>query len=86
MTQATGKWADHEPKRLRVYDLALRLSDQVRGILRRAHCSGSLIDQTARTTESIVLNVAEGSAHQTPGQKSRHYQIARASAGECRLP
>jgi four helix bundle protein len=83
MTQRKVRWADSEPRRLRVYGLALRLADQVRGILKRAHCSHSLADQAARTTESIVLNIAEGSAHQTPGQKSRHYQIARASAGEC---
>jgi four helix bundle protein len=83
MSNETVRWAGDEPRRLRAYSLALRLEEQVRGILRRARCSRSLIEQSERTAESIVLNIAEGAAHQSPGQKVRHYSIARASVGEC---
>jgi four helix bundle protein len=83
MERTERTWAGNEPKRLRVYDIALHLADQVHEVFRRAQCPISLIDQAQRAADSIVLNIAEGSAHRSPGQKARHYQIAHASAGEC---
>jgi four helix bundle protein len=44
---------------------------------------GSLADQLTRAGESVVLNIAEGAAHFSPGRKSYHYGIAHGSAAEC---
>jgi four helix bundle protein len=73
----------HGPERLRVYHLALELCDQVEALLRVARCSVSRADQARRSSESVVLNIAEGSAHFSPGKKIYHYQIALGEAAEC---
>lgn len=82
MTRTKTDWGANEPGRLRAYNLALRLSEQVREVLRRARCPRSLSDQAERCVHSCVLNIAEGAAHRTAGQRARYFQIARASAGE----
>ena len=41
-----------------------------------------MADQLRRSAESIVLNIAEGAGHYSPGRKIYHYQLARGSAGE----
>jgi four helix bundle protein len=73
----------HGAEGLRVYDLALRLTDQAEMLVRGARCSRSLGEQLIRAADSVVLNIAEGAAHHAPRQKLRHYRIAHASAGEC---
>jgi four helix bundle protein len=73
----------HGPQGLRVYALALRFADQVEEIIASAACGRGLADQLGRAAESVVLNIAEGAAHFTPGQKAKHYRVAQGSAGEC---
>jgi four helix bundle protein len=82
MERTGRRWTGNEPARLRVYDLALHLAGQVHSAFRYARCSKSLTEQAERTAESIALNIAEGAAHRSAGQKVRHYNIARASTGE----
>jgi four helix bundle protein len=73
----------HGPERLRVYGLALSLAEQVESLLCNARCTGSLADQLQRAADSVVLNIAEGSAHFSPGRKLYHYQTAHGSSAEC---
>jgi four helix bundle protein len=73
----------HGPERLRVYHLALELAEVIDTVLRNARCTQSLADQARRTADSIVLNIAEGSALFSPGRKLYHYETALGSAGEC---
>ncbi|HEX2167505.1 MAG TPA: four helix bundle protein [Longimicrobiales bacterium] len=77
----TGK--QHGPEKLRVYHLALAFARSVDALLGQARCGRSLFDQLIRAAESIILNIAEGAGHFSPGSKRRHYQIAHASAAEC---
>jgi four helix bundle protein len=76
-----GEFSD--PGRLRVYHLAFTLADRVDAIVRRARCSRSLADQVLRSSESTVLNIAEGAADLTPRQKVHHFRIAHGSVLEC---
>jgi four helix bundle protein len=71
------------PERLRVYHLAQDLATSVDRIARVSARNGSLADQLRRSAESIVLNIAEGAGHYSPGRKIYHYQLARGSAAEC---
>ena len=73
----------HGPERLRVYHLALAFARKVDGALRRVRCRSDLSRQLVRAVESIILNIAEGAGHFTPGLKRHHYRIAYASACEC---
>lgn len=73
----------HGPERLRVYHLALAFARHVDAVLRQARCRSSLSNQLIRAAESIILNIAEGAGHFSPGLKRHHYQIAHASAEEC---
>jgi hypothetical protein len=57
--------------------------DSVDRIARVFARNGSMADQLRRSAESIVLNIAEGAGHYSPGRKIYHYQLARGSAGEC---
>jgi four helix bundle protein len=70
-------------ERLRVYDLALDLASQVDGVLGGRVRSRSIGDQLRRAADSVILNIAEGAAHRTPGRKAWHYRIANGSAAEC---
>ncbi|CAN5683563.1 hypothetical protein BH23GEM10_BH23GEM10_02770 [soil metagenome] len=70
-------------ERLRVYHLALRLNDQVHELIELSGCSPSRADQVRRAADSVVLNIAEGAAQFSPGQKIRYYQIAYGSTAEC---
>src|SRR5690606_38702013 len=67
----------------RVYHLALAFARQVDAVLRQVRCRSALSRQLIRAVESIILNIAEGAGHFSPGSKRYHYQIAYASAGEC---
>ena len=71
------------PERLRVYHLALAFARQVDALLRRLRLRSSLADQLTRAAESIILNIAEGAAHFSPGKKRYHYRLAHGSASEC---
>ena len=71
------------PGQLRVYHLALDLCDEVEAIVKRARCARSLKDQAVRCAHSIVLNIAEGAGHVSPGKKIYHYQLAHGESWEC---
>ncbi|MGH7445996.1 MAG: four helix bundle protein, partial [Longimicrobiales bacterium] len=73
----------HGPERLRVYQLALQLGDQVDALLREARCTHSQANQLGRAADSTALNIAEGCAHFSPGRKIYFYQTAHGSAAEC---
>jgi four helix bundle protein len=73
----------HGPDRLRVHRLAVDLEEQVHALLKDAQCSAALAAQLRRAAESLVLNIAEGSAHFAAGRRLYHYQTAHASAAEC---
>lgn len=73
----------HGPERLRVYHLALAFARKVDAALREVRCRSALSRQLIRAVESIILNIAEGAGHFSPGLKRHHYQIANASAYEC---
>ena len=73
----------HGPERLRVYHLALAFARQVDRALGEVGCRSALCIQLVRPAESIILNIAEGAAHFSPGRKRYYYQIAHGSAGEC---
>lgn len=71
------------PERLRVYRLAQEFARATDDITRRVRMSRSLADQLERAANSVVLNIAEGAGHFSPGRKAAHYEIARASGYEC---
>jgi four helix bundle protein len=71
------------PEKLRVYRLAQDLAVNVERIIRSVVRSPTLADQLRRAAESVVLNIAEGASHFSPGRKIALYQIARGSAAEC---
>ena len=73
----------HGPERLRVHDLALQFAERLEDLLSGARCTASLRDQMARAAESALLNIAEGSAHSSPGKKAYHYELAHGSMAEC---
>ncbi len=73
----------HGPERLRVYHLALKLVALVDRIAEDRSIARSILDQLRRAAESVVLNIAEGAGHFSPGRKIACYQIARGSAAEC---
>jgi four helix bundle protein len=61
----------------------MELAEVLEELLRKASCTLSLADQGRRTADSIVLNIAEGSALFSPGRKIYHYETALGSAAEC---
>lgn len=71
-------------QKLEVYKEALLFIEWVETSLRpalrgRAH----LIDQIARASSSIALNIAEGCGRWSAGDKIRFYSFAMGSAAEC---
>ncbi len=66
------------PKGFLTYDLAVALYRHVETIQARA----SLRDQLLRTSESVVLNIAEGSGRITRKDQARFYAIALGSLRE----
>jgi four helix bundle protein len=70
-------------RRLRVYAAAVEVSRIVYGATRHVpqRCV-SVSDQLLRACTSIVLNLAEGVAEYSPGEKARFYRMARRSAAE----
>jgi four helix bundle protein len=66
-----------------VYALAQEFAREADSLVRRSRCGLSLADHIIRSAESVLLNIAEGSAYYSPGKKLNHYNIARASAAEC---
>ena len=71
------------PDRLRAYKLARSLADQIAANLAEATCSPLHANQLRRSAESLVLNIAEGTAHFGATRRLYHYQTAHADAVEC---
>ena len=69
------------PNRLRAVSTAVALACDVEVTLRSVRRHRNLLDQVKRAAESIALNLAEG-AGRSGKDKSYHYKIAYASAGE----
>ena len=63
----------------RTYGLAIEFHKECSQLKLRP----SLKDQLQRASDSIVLNLAEGSARPTPKDRARFYGIALASFREC---
>lgn len=70
------------PDRLRAYKLARSLADQIDAIVREAERSPLHAAQLRRAAESLVLNIAEGSAR-FGAHRLHHYRTARADAVDC---
>ena len=62
----------------RSYQLALSFHKQCQGL----KLKGSLRDQLKRASESIVLNLAEGSAKPSPAERKRFYRMSLGSLRE----
>ena len=67
-------------ERLDAYAVALDIARWARQLRWPAH-TRHLHDQALRAADSIVLNLAEG-ASSTGGNRRKHYDLARGSAGE----
>src|ERR1044072_7177521 len=72
-------------EKLDVYQKALELVESVDLVIAelKGRFPASRIDQLARASMSIPLNLAEGSGRRRPGEKSHFFVIARGSAYEC---
>ena len=68
---------------LRVYHLAQDLGAAIDAIVCGRVRHDALADQLVRAANSVILNIAEGAAHHSPGRKLFHYQTAHGSAAEC---
>ena len=64
--------------RFKLYMKALDGARQVMAL----QVQGSLRDQLHRAVQSVVLNVAEGSAQVSAAMRKKHYRISRASLCE----
>lgn len=62
----------------------LELSVQFYEMVEAENIKGHLRDQLLRASSSISLNLSEGNAKRTTAEKKRFYQIAYASAQECK--
>jgi four helix bundle protein len=85
MTQSLdGPVASSTPdcERLDVFHVAVEFQ-VLAATIAAGHKLGALRDQLDRASVSIVLNIAEGSAHFARGRKANDYAIARGSAMEC---
>ena len=72
---------DHE--KLDVYRLSLDFVRLVDSFLERKGCvPRAAKDQLSRSSLSIPLNIAEGNAKWTPGERRRFFEIAKGSAME----
>ena len=68
---------------LRVYDAALEMSDLALRVMHATPPRSRPVEhQLLRAVASIALNIAEGAAEFSPGDKARFYRIARRSAAE----
>jgi four helix bundle protein len=72
----------HGPERLRVFQLALQLAAEVDAAVAATRCIEALAGQSARAADSVVLNIAEGAGHFTPGRKANFYRFAHGSTYE----
>ena len=63
---------------------ALDLSVEFYDLSEKSDLKGNLRDQLLRAASSISLNLSEGNAKRTVAEKKRFYQMAYASAQECR--
>jgi four helix bundle protein len=71
-----------EHERLDVYQAALEFLPLALSLVPRQG-ERVLLDQLERAGQSIILNIAEGAARHSNGDKRRHYEFAKGSAGEC---
>jgi four helix bundle protein len=73
---------DHE--RLRVFQLASDVYVECAALVRRlSPLHRHLRSQLLRASSSIPLNIAEGTAEVSKGEKARFYRMALRSAAEC---
>lgn len=62
----------------------LELSIEFYELSEKSEIKGNLRDQLLRAASSISLNLSEGNAKRTVPEKKRYYQMAYASAQECK--
>ena len=72
-----------EYKNLFVYQKALAVKSMIESEVLSINISKSLKDQIQRASESIILNIAEGSSRFSPSDRKKFFVIARGSAFEC---
>ena len=72
---------DHE--RLKVYHEAIRFVGWVSPLLDELPAKIAARDQLDRASTSVPLNLAEGNAKRSYGERSRYFEIARGSGVEC---
>jgi four helix bundle protein len=73
-----------EYKNLIVYQKALEVKSQIEfKVLSTKELNKSIKDQLQRASQSIVLNIAEGSSRFSPADRKNFFVIARGSAFEC---
>lgn len=80
----------HNPNNLQVVQRAFALSVDVHRLADRhqdsmAHSSPGMRNQLLRAVNSIALNLAEGSGHETPAKTAAFCTIAIASCNEVEL-
>jgi len=78
---APGDVAVLDAERLDVFHVAVAFHQLVPALGRRA--GRSLRDQLERASASITLNLCEGCARRSPGDKAHFFAISRGSAAEC---
>lgn len=72
---------DHE--KLTVYQKSIEFVAFVAALLPRLQSPfGNIRDQLLRSSQSIVLNIAEGNGKRSPADRRRFFEIARGSAME----
>ncbi|MEO8399131.1 MAG: four helix bundle protein [Ignavibacteriaceae bacterium] len=72
---------DHE--KLKVYKKSLEFIKFVEQFFLRNKKYLNIFDQLDRASNSILLNIAEGTGKFTPKDKCKYFDIARGSALEC---
>jgi len=72
-------------EKLDVYKLSLELLESIDATIEnlKGRFPGSRIDQLARASLSITLNIAEGSGRRRYAERGHFFVIARASGFEC---
>ena len=80
MVGSLEQYFDHE--KLKVYNNDVEFIRWWHEIKKGISTSASIIDQMDRASDSIALNIAEGTGKYTGKDKARYYDISRGSALE----